>query len=99
MPDYQKVAKAYNVKSFVINNNAELRKKIKTVLNSVGPTLCEIMISPDQELIPRMGFKKNPDGSSSGIPLEDMAPFLDRKEFKEIMIVKTWDEFKKDKNK
>lgn len=87
-PDYLKVAAAYGIKSVRVNNHHELLEKIRWTLNEAGPALCEIMISPKQELIPRMGFDINPDGTGTARPLEDMAPYLDRKEFLENMIVK-----------
>jgi len=94
LPDFSKVARAYGIKAVRVRNNQELLKNIRLVLKEPGPVLCEIMISSDQELIPRMGFKKNPDGTSSGKPLEDMMPELTRKEFRENMIVKPWDSAK-----
>ncbi len=87
LPDYQKVARAYGVNVVRINNNKELSRKIKQVLKQSGPTLCEIMIPKDQELIPRMGFDMNPDGTGCARPLEDMFPYLDRDEFMENMVV------------
>lgn len=90
LPDYQKIAKAYGLKAVRIYKNDELPVKIKSVLAQRCPVLCEVMISPEQELIPRMAFKKNPDGLSLSVPLEDMAPFMDRKEFLENMIVRPW---------
>lgn len=90
LPNYQKVAKAYGIKAIRIENNKELLKKIKLALKDTRPILCEVMISPKQELIPRMGFEKKPDGTFSGKPLEDMAPYLERKEFFANMIIKPW---------
>lgn len=88
MPDFEKVTTAYGIKHIKVSNNSEIGGKIKETLGHPGPVVCEIAISRDQELIPRMGFKKNPDGTATGMPLEDMCPFLDREEFNENMIVK-----------
>ena len=87
-PDYQKIAKAYGVKSIRITNHQDLKEKIRWVLDDPGPVLCEIMVSRHQELIPRMGFKKFPDGTAAGMPLEDMEPFLSREEFLKNMVIK-----------
>lgn len=87
-PDYQKIAEAYGVKHIRISNHQALQEKIHWVLNEPGPVLCEVLVSPHQELIPRLGFKKNVDGTGTGMPLEDMEPFLDRKEFLDNMVVK-----------
>lgn len=88
LPDLQKVAEAYGIKTTRIHNHQELREKIGRVLKESGPILCEIMISRDQQVIPRIGFDRNPDGTFSPRPLEDMYPYLDRKEYSENMIVK-----------
>jgi acetolactate synthase-1/2/3 large subunit len=39
-------------------------------------------------IIPTMASEKKDDGTVISKPMEDMYPFLDRKEFKSIMIVK-----------
>jgi len=88
LPDFIKIAQAYKIRAVRVSNNKELFKKIRSVLNTSGPALCEIMISPDQQLIPRVGFDKRSDGTGQARPLEDMAPFMDRKEFLSNMIVK-----------
>jgi len=88
LPDYQKVAKAYGLKTIKINNNTDLVKRIRWTLKTQGPVLCEIMVSPNQELIATQGFDKNKDGTFSPRPLEDMYPFLERKEFMKNMFVK-----------
>ena len=87
LPDYQKIAAAFGIKAVRIKNYKEAVKKIKTVIAGKGPMICEIMTPADQKLIPGVGFKKNPDGTATGLPLEDMAPHLKRKEFLENMIV------------
>ncbi|MFC1496425.1 thiamine pyrophosphate-binding protein [Candidatus Margulisiibacteriota bacterium] len=71
LPDFKKVAKAYGIESVQIKNHKELAKKVKNVLSKTGPVVCEIMVSPKQEIIPRTGFNR---------PLEDMYPYLSRKE-------------------
>lgn len=88
LPDYQKVAKAYGLKTSRIGHNRELKGKIDQALKLKGPVLCEIMIDPDQQLIPRVGFDKNPDGTGIGRPLEDMFPYLSDKEYASNMLVK-----------
>lgn len=90
LPDFQKVGNAYGLKTVRIAKNNNLVKEIKRVLTADGPVLCEIMVSPDQELIATQGFDKNKDGTFLPRPLEDMYPFLERKEFMENMITKPY---------
>jgi acetolactate synthase-1/2/3 large subunit len=92
LPDLGKVARAYGVRAERIERHGELRAKVRAVLNAPGPALCEIMVARDQPVIPRLGFDRRPDGTGVPRPLEDMAPFLEREEFLENMLIKPWDE-------
>lgn len=90
LPDLVKVAQAYGLKADRICHHGELAKKIRWALDESGPVLTEIMISPKQEIAPRQGFDARSDGTHSPRPLEDMYPYLDRKEFLENMIIDPW---------
>lgn len=92
LPDIIKVARAYGFKTERIKNHAELRDKIRTVLNTEGPVLCEVMMSPDQTLYPKLASEAKPNGTIVSKPLEDLYPFLDRDEFRRNMIIKPLDE-------
>lgn len=78
-PDIIKIAQAYKLKTFLIRNNKEIKKIIRKVLKEKGPVLCEVKINPMQRLVPKLEF---------GNPLEDLSPYLPRKEFLNNMIVK-----------
>jgi len=45
------------------------------------------MMNPLQALIPRVSSMKLPDGRVVSKPMEDLFPFLPRKEFEENMII------------
>lgn len=90
-PNIIKIARAYGIATEKINNHSEMERKIKRVLSHKGPILCEIMVSPDQGFWPKAASMKLPDGSFISRPLEDMAPFLSRKELKGNMIIPLWD--------
>jgi acetolactate synthase-1/2/3 large subunit len=87
VPDIPRVARAYGLKVFRAACHRELKENILKTLAGPGPCLCEILVDPRQEVIPRQGFDQRPDGSFAARPLEDMYPFLDRREFLENMIV------------
>lgn len=87
-PDMQKIAKAYGIPSIRINNQKNLKQKLKKVLDTKGPYLCEIMMPPNQELIPKLKTKADAKGRLSLSPLEDMYPFLPRKEFLKNLYIK-----------
>ena len=86
-PDIIKIANAYGIKTERISNNDELHEKIDNVLAQEAPIVCEIIMPEDQPLIPRVSSLKRPDGTIVSKPLEDLYPFLCRKEFSENMIV------------
>ncbi|MBU1659464.1 thiamine pyrophosphate-binding protein [bacterium] len=89
MPDYSKVVPAYGIAYKRITVKDDISTSIKEFLASDKPYVCEIMTSPEQELIPRMAFKKQEDGSLASTTLEDMAPFLDADELKSLMITQS----------
>ena len=61
-------------------------KKIKEVLNNNDPVICEVKLDPSFGFVPKASSTKLPDGTFVSRPLEDMWPFLSRKELKENMI-------------
>lgn len=91
LPDMVRIAEAYGIKTCRISAQDDLAEKIKDVLDSPGPVLCDILIQPDQLFVPRTSSQRLPDGRMVSKPLEDMYPFLDRDEFLSNMIVPPWD--------
>ncbi len=91
-PDIIKVATAYGLSTMRIEDQNDLRNKIRDVLNLPGPVICEIIAIPDEPRAPRLSSKQKSDGTMVSKPLEDMWPFLDREEFLANMIVPTLDE-------
>lgn len=90
-PDVEKIAFAYGIKYFRVNNNVELDKMLDTIIEYDGAVICEIMTPKDQPIIPTVASEKQDDGNMISKPLEDMYPFLDRKEFYKNMIIKPLD--------
>lgn len=77
-PDFIKICSAYNIDTLTINNNSEAREKIKQVLDHKFPIVCDVNCHDWDHYEPRV---------FGGVPIEDMHPFLSRKEFKENMII------------
>ena len=86
-----KVATAYGISAFRINNHEEMPEIIEQVLKTEGPTLCEVQMQPDQLFSPRVSSQRLPDGRMVSKPLEDMYPFLSREEFLSNMIIPPWE--------
>jgi len=95
IPDYRKVARAYGLKTAVIEGQGtdpsdvrtDLRAAVRKVLRSRGPVVCDVHIIPDEIRAPRATSIQRADGSFLSKPLEDLWPFLDRDEFARSMIV------------
>ncbi len=90
LPDFVKVAEAYGFETLRVNSQKNLSQILQKILKKKGPALCEIMVSENQEVSPRQGFDEMTDGTFKPRPLEDMYPFLNRKEFAENMITAPW---------
>ena len=90
-PDTQKIAGAYGIPFFKVNQSVELDGVLDKVLAQPGPVICEVMCIRDQEIVTVASSRKS-DGTMVSRPLEDMYPFLDRKELQANMIVKPLDE-------
>ena len=87
LPDYRKVARAYGLKTAIIEDQSDLRAAVRRVLRTQGPMVCDVRVLPEEIRAPRVTSIQRPDGSFVSKPLEDLWPFLDRGEFAENMIV------------
>ena len=86
-PDTLKIAKAYGIKAVRIRNYQELENKLDGILNFDKAVIVDVIIPKDQPIIPTVSSAVNPDGTMSSRPLEDMAPFLDREEYKKNLYI------------
>lgn len=86
-PDTSKIAKAYGISYYRASVNKELDRAIENTLKNNGPVICEIMTPPEQQIIPTVASRRREDGSMVSKPLEDMYPFLSRREFLNNMVI------------
>lgn len=86
-PDMERVAYAYQIPFVRCSKHAELDSCISAALEGDHPSVCEVKLTPDQAFAPRVSSYRLPDGRIVSRPLEDMAPFLDRKEFENNMLI------------
>ena len=87
LPDIRKISDAYKIPNNRIANLAELEQGVSEAFSSAGPFICEVMINPSEEVKPKVKSAMKTDGTLYSKPLEDLWPFLDRKEFLSNMIV------------
>ncbi len=87
VPDLSKIAGAYGIGTAVIEDQRNLRRDVRRVLDMPGPVVCDVRVIPDEVRAPRLSSFQKPDGSFVSRPLEDLWPFLPREEFLANMIV------------
>lgn len=92
LPDAIRIADAYGIPGVRLESHAGIRTKVREVLDSDGPILCEVVVSPEQPTQPKLSSYQRADGSMASKPLEDLWPFLHRAEFLGNMIVPQIDE-------
>jgi acetolactate synthase-1/2/3 large subunit len=77
-PDFKKISNAYGINYSEINKNNKIDKVLDKILNSRKPEFVNVIIDPNQKIIPKLQFGK---------PIEDLSPLLSRAEFKKNMII------------
>jgi acetolactate synthase-1/2/3 large subunit len=87
LPNIRRVARAYGLSTSRTASPRTARAVVRRVLAADGPSVCEVVVAPDEDRMPRVQSLVRPDGSVVSKPLEDMWPYLDRDEFLGNMIV------------
>lgn len=73
-PSFQKVAQCFEIPYIRIDNSADLKSKIASVINMDGPVLCEIMGVENQDYL-RSSYAHNSQRRVVQRPLEDQCLF------------------------
>jgi acetolactate synthase I/II/III large subunit len=84
-PNFVDICKAYQIPTVTINSNQEIKSKIRQVLDSREPIVCDVNCHDWDSYEPRV---------FGDAPIEDMHPFLPRDEFRRNMIIepdKDWE--------
>lgn len=86
-PDFGKLSQAFGFTYLCAHSNEEMKSMVDKALESDGPVFCEVFVSTEQNFEPKSSTKRLEDGSLFSPPLEDLAPFLDRKTLLNEMII------------
>ncbi len=78
--DFSKLAALYDFNYDRIEKNDQIADGIRRSMLTPGGAICEVIISPEQTIVPKASAFRRPDGTIESRPLEDMAPFLPREE-------------------
>lgn len=85
-PNFELLAKAFNIPYKKCSTTKEINDSIDWATEQKGPCFVEVLQKFDNPPRPRLMSKYNEDGTFEKPKLEDMFPFLDEKEMKELMI-------------
>ncbi len=86
-PSFDKLAAAYGLPYTHIGDHSQMDAGIEQTLAGPGPALCEVFLDLAQAFAPKLSSRKLPDGRMISSALEDLAPFLDREELAENMLI------------
>lgn len=86
-PDISRIAYAYEYPYFESRNLEDLEDTLKSFLAHDGYCLCQVYVTKTQFTAPKASSRRLPDGQMVSAPLEDMAPFLDREELEQEMLI------------
>ena len=79
-PNYKHIAKSHKMSYQKIKNHKDLGNNIRDILKSKNATICELIMNPNEEQIPKAINRRNDAGKSIPTDFEDMYPFLPREE-------------------
>lgn len=84
-PSFEQVAKTFGFEYMICHCNGEVGKSLQQFFQVEGNVLLEIEQRLDDPIVPKVMSRMNEDGSFSTPSLEDMAPFISKKEHDSLM--------------
>jgi len=87
LPEIKLQAKAYGIKYFKIKNNKDLIVNLEKIISYKDAFICEVMVDINHTTLPKASVYKDKNGLFCTRPMEDLAPFLDRNEFKANLLI------------
>ena len=86
MPNLQKIAEAYGLKYYCIDNDVKTEEIVQEALSDDESAIVEMISSPATEFVPIIKSRMGKDGKMISSKLEDLYPFLSEEEQKGNMI-------------
>lgn len=75
-PNFVKIAKAYGLEADSVKKRSDLEEKIDWIMRQKGPSLLDIDIPVSYLVLPKSSYNR---------PVQDMAPFIDRDEYRKAL--------------
>jgi len=76
LPDIVAVAGALGIPAIRVERAEDLPAALATAAAARGPFICDVILSTNETLAPKVAAVPQPDGSMLSMPLEDMTPLL-----------------------
>ncbi len=80
-PDFEKLAEAFGFSYLLLDNEPSAAEIVRKALSTPGPVLCNVVVDPEQNFVPKLSSKVLADGSIVSPSMDDMFPFLSREEY------------------
>lgn len=84
IPNLANLSKAYGIPFTHTMTLSETNNALKRNLSKKGPHIFVVSVDKNQQFEPKPSSKRLKDGTIVSLPLDDMAPFIPRKELDEI---------------
>ena len=88
IPDFHKLAMAFDIPYFSLSNEEDANEIISNVLKEEGVVICEVFVDEEQNFAPKSSAKVLEDGSIVSPSIDEMAPFLPAEEYEAVK--KSW---------
>lgn len=82
IPNIEKITKAYGLPYVSIKDPKDLDEVVEQVLNTEGPIVCEVYVTKDLEVEPRIRSIAKADGTFQTPTYENLYPYLDEEVLK-----------------
>lgn len=76
MPDWEKLFKAWGIRSYKLKNNFKNNKEFLKNFNRKGPAIFIVPTDPEQTYFPKIKSRITKSGSMESNPLHKMSPEL-----------------------
>ncbi len=90
-PDFAKVADTFGFAYRKVETHTDLPAVLGEALALPPPVICEVVLDLRQQFAPKLASRQLDDGTMVSSPLEDLAPFLDRAELAENLLIPPWE--------
>lgn len=84
IPDFSKVAAAFNLPYLSIVNHIQLAEGLREVYQTPGPVVCGLEQDLEQIIEPRVMSRRLDDGTIVSSPIDDLYPFLDQETYQSM---------------